>query len=223
MAQIHSSSRQIRVFIVDDHPLICQSVEGMLATRPEMVYGGSAASCGEALEKIKQVLPDVVLLDLGLTHSNGFELLRRMRHLLPQTGVLVFSMHDEEKFALRAIREGARGYMMKTAKPQEVLKAIADVAAGQLVIGPAIQQRLLQEASGEEPLAPTPDRILSSREWEIFELLGKGLTMKEVSRRLRISEKTVGSFCDRIKLKLNKPRLRDVARTAQQWLCDDPF
>jgi len=216
-----SSAENIRVFVVDDHPIIRASLSDLFASRPGLCLCGEAESCEEALRKLKETAPHVIVVDLGLGGSNGFELLRRLRVEHPGVRALVFSMHEESKFALRAIKEGALGYLMKTARPEEILRAVEAVSQGKRVVGETIQQWLLQEASGDG--MRMPDRILSSREWQVFECLGKGLTMKEIADQLKISEKTVGSFCDRIKTKLEKKRLRDVAHQAQDWICDDVF
>ena len=221
MTHMTSSAESIRVFVVDDHPIIRASLRDLFASRPGLCLCGEAESCEEALRKMPEAAPHVVVVDLGLCGSNGFDLLRGLRTRHPQIHSLVFSMHEESKFALRAIKEGALGYLMKTAHPEEILRAVEAVSRGKRVVGERVQQWLLQEASGEG--RRTPDRVLSSREWQVFECLGKGLTMKEISGQLKISEKTVGSFCDRIKTKLEKERLRDVAHLAQDWICDDAF
>ena len=218
-----SHTEGIRVFIVDDHPMIRMSLSDLFAMRPELKVCGDAGSCAEALERIPAANPDVVVVDLGLGEANGFELLRSLRSRHPGIRSLVFSMHEESKYALRCIKEGAQGYVMKTARPEMVLEAVVQASQGKLVVGPDIQQQLLMEAAGGGPKLDTPDRVLSSREWQVFECLGKGMTMKEIADRLRISEKTVGSFCDRIKTKLGKDRLRDVAQMAMDWNCDGSF
>ena len=223
MTHNKSVAASVRVFIVDDHPLIRNSLRDLFASRPGFIFCGEAESGEEALQKIPESAPHVVVVDLGLCGSNGFALLRSLRSEHPQIRSLVFSMHEESKYALRAIKEGAQGYLMKTARPEVVLGAILSASQGKLIVGEEIQQRLLQEASGAGSGARNPDRVLSTREWQVFECLGKGLTMKEIAVQLRISEKTVGSFCDRIKTKLEKARLRDVAQLAQDWICDDGF
>ena len=218
-----SHTEGIRVFIVDDHPMIRMSLIDLFAMHPELVVCGDAGSCAEALEKIPAANPDVVVLDLGLGEANGFELLRNLRRRHPGIRSLVFSMHEESKFALRCINEGAQGYVMKKASPEVVLEAVFQASQGKLVVSPEIQQQSLMEAAGGGAKQGAPDRVLSSREWQVFECLGKGMTMREIAEHLRISEKTVGSFCDRIKTKLGKDRLRDVAQMAMDWNCDGSF
>jgi len=222
LANIKSSlGAPIRVYVVDDHPLIRNGLEDLFSANAKFVFCGGADSCEEALRRMPEVLPNVVIVDLGLCGDSGFELLRGLRARHPQIRVLMFSMHEEAKYALRAIKEGSSGYLMKTARPDEILRAVEAVSQGKRIVGERIQQWLLQETSGER--MRTPDRLLSRREWHVFEGLGNGLTMKEIASQLKISKKTVGSFCDRIKTKLKKGRLRDVAHLAQDWTCDDAF
>ncbi len=214
-------STAIKVFIVDDHPMVRISLRDLFSGTPRFWVCGEACACAEALQKIPEAGPDVVVLDLGLRGSNGFELLRGLKKSLPQVRVLVFSMYEETKYALRAVREGALGYVMKTARPETLLDAVAAVGQGKLTVSEEVQRQLLQEAAEGRSAVSHPDQVLSGREWEVFEHLGRGLTMKEIADHLRISEKTVGSFCDRIKSKLDLPRLRDVAQLSQDWFHDE--
>ena len=196
------------------------SLRDMFSVTRGLSVCGEAGSCVEALKKILEVSPDVVVLDLGLCGPNGFELLRGLRESGSMARVLVFSMYEESKYAIRAIKEGAQGYVMKTARPEDVLAAVVQIHQGKRVVSAEVQQQLIREAAGEKAEL-RPDQVLSGREWQVFECLGKGLTMKEISERLGIGEKTVGSFCDRIKGKLELPRLRDVAQLSQEWFHDE--
>ena len=214
-------SPAIRIFIVDDHPMVRISLRDLFASTPGFFVCGEAGTCAEALQKVAEAGPDVVVVDLGLRGDSGFVLLRELRKSCPVAKALVFSMHEEAKYALRAIREGALGYVMKTARPEELLDAVAAAGRGERTVSEEVQRQLLQEAAEGRPAASRPDQILSGREWEVFECLGKGLTMKEIAEKLRIGEKTVGSFCDRIKGKLDMPRLRDVAQLSQEWFRDE--
>ena len=221
MTQITSEAIPIRVFIVDDHPLIRTSLRDLFASRAELCCCGEAESCAEALRLIPDAAPHVVIVDLGMSGDNGFELLRKLKISQPQVHSLVFSMHEESKYALRAIKAGAQGYVMKTSSPDVVLDAVIKASEGKRVVSDDVQQQLLREAAVGDSVEPRPDQVLSSREWQVFESLGQGLTMKEIAERLHIGEKTVGSFCNRIKTKLDKARLRDVAQMAQNWFRDE--
>ena len=216
-----AKGQTIKVFVVDDHPMVRISLRDLFASTAGFEVRGEAGTVAEALEKIPAAGPDVVVLDLGLRGPNGFELLRGLKKNLPQVRALVFSMYEETKYALRAVREGALGYVMKTARPETLLEAVGAVVQGKLTVSEDVQRQLLQEATEGRSAASHPDQVLSGREWEVFEHLGRGLTMKEIAERLRISEKTVGSFCDRIKDKLDLPRLRDVAQVSQDWFRDE--
>jgi len=221
MEQRKFETGSIRVFIVDDHPLIRASLRDFLASRAEFCFCGQAGTSGEALRLIPDAAPDVVVVDLGLSGENGFDLLRKLKISQPHVRSLVLSMHEEAKYAMRAIKEGARGYVMKTSDPDVVLDAVLKVSQGKRVVGEDVQQQMLSEASNGEPAENHPDRVLSSREWQVFTGLGQRLTLKEIAERLHINEKTVSSFCNRIKTKLDKPRLRDVTQIAQDWFRDE--
>ena len=207
----------IRVFSVDDHPIVCDSLQGLCRTTAGYGACGEAATIDEAIAKIPQAQPDVVVLDLELHGRSGFELLRHLRQQHPQIHVLVFSMHEEARHALKAIKEGARGYVMKSAAPSEILTAIQQASQGRLAVGEEIQQKILLDEVQGKTAAKQPDELLSMGEWQVFECLGRGLSVKEVADELHVSEKTVNSYCERIKEKLNLPRLRDVIRLAHEW------
>ena len=216
----HAAPPRVRVFIVDDHPIVreslfeaCRATEGLDAC-------GMAGSYEEAIGEIGRLRPDVVVLDLGLKEKSGFDLIRHLREAYPGMQLLVFSMLEETRYALRAIRDGARGYVMKTAPAGDILDAIVQASRGKLVVSDAVQQQLLQNAAEGAPAEATPDQLLSSREWQVFECLGKGLSVMEISDAIHISKKTVNSYCERIKAKLGIPRLRDISRTAHDWFHD---
>lgn len=214
----------IRVFIVDDHPLIRSSLRDLFASRGgEFDCCGEAGSCAEALGGIEAAQPDVVMVDMGLPDGSGFDLVRELKAVWPQIRTLVFSMHEETKHALRAIKEGAQGYLMKTAEPEEILDAIRKASEGKKVVSEGLQQQLLSEVTSPVEEEVHPDRVLSSREWQVFERLGEGKTIKEIAEQLAVREKTVRSYCDRIKIKLGQRRLWNVAWLAQEWRRDDPL
>lgn len=213
----------IRVYIVDDHPVIRSSVQGLFAGEGDILLCGEAGSCAEALGGIEAAQPDVVMVDMGLPDGSGFDLVRELKAVWPQIRTLVFSMHEETKYALRAIKEGAQGYLMKTAEPEEILDAIRKASEGKKVVSEGLQQQLLSEVTSPVEEEVHPDRVLSSREWQVFERLGEGKTIKEIAEQLAVREKTVRSYCDRIKIKLGQRRLWNVAWLAQEWRRDDPL
>lgn len=224
MTKNHFCHRPIRVFIVDDHPIIRSSLRDLFASQGGKFFCcGEAGSCKEALQLIEEARPDVVMVDMELPDDNGFALLRELRINWPKVRALVFSMHGKSKYALRAFKEGALGYLIKTATPSAVMEAVIQVREGKRVADESIQQQLLVEMSDDLKTRPSPERLLSSREWQVFEKLGAGQTMREIAEQLKLSEKTVGSFCDRIKVKLGQERLRGVARIAQEWVRHDPL
>ena len=212
-----STSAALKIFIVDDHPMLRASLRLLFGNTPGLVLCGEAGSCEEALRLIPAANPDLVTVDVELCGANGFELIRSLKQLNPEIRTIVFSMHEETRFVLRSIKEGAQGYVLKSANPPELLEAVFKAARGELAISPAVEQGFLQSLAENESEQKRPDLVLSGREWQAFELLGAGLTIKETAAQLHVSEKTASTYCDRIKSKLSLPRLRDVATAARAW------
>ena len=166
---------------------------------------------------IRQLKPDLVIVDLSLPGANGIELVKNIRAEFGKLPVLVLSMHDESLYALRALRAGAQGYVMKQEALHNVIGAIREVLAGRPYLSPDMSAKLITNfASGTNETNPTDK--LSDRELEILELIGKGREVREIAEQLRLSPKTVETHRTHIKEKLNLKNARGVARFAVQWL-----
>lgn len=189
----------IRVLLVDDHAIVREGYRRLLETRPDLLVVGEAASAREALEQFKALVPDVMVLDLGLPDMGGVELIRRLLQRDAAARILVFTMHREPLFATQALRAGALGYVTKSSPPDELLKAVYQVAARRQVISPDIAPELALALIDRqrEPLAE-----LAPREFEILRLLLDGLGPEEIGSRLSISAKTVQNCHYQIKSKL---------------------
>ena len=211
----------VKVFIIDDHPIVRGSLRDMCEATPGLAVCGEAGSYGEAIQLLGATNPDIAIVDLGLKVQNGFELLRYLRKHHANVRPVVFSMYEETRYAIRAIKEGAQGYVMKSAPPGAIINAIFDANQGRLVVSEPVQQQILTDVASGQNGPIRPDQVLSGREWQVFECLGKGLTMKETAEQMGISAKTSSSYCERIKAKLNMPRLRDIAQLAHEWLSDN--
>jgi len=208
--------REIRVFIVDDHPLVRIGLAGLFADQSGYRVCGEAENCEEALRKIPGASPDVALIDLALGTHNGFDLLRALRREHPAVRALVVTSYDEAKYAARAIREGACGYLMKCSSMADILVAVRRACRGDIVVGEAVKQQYLAEVARETETSGRSRNELSQREKQVFAGLAEGLRQKEMAKRFQISIKTVGCYCDRIKAKMGLARLRDVARVAHE-------
>ena len=219
-AKAHSPKPR-RIVVVDDHPLFRKGLEQLISSHSGFVVCAEAASAAAAMEVIRSAMPDLAIIDLSLPGANGIELIKNVRAEFPKLPVLVLSMHDESLYAVRALRAGANGYIMKQEALENVITAIGEVLAGRPYLSRDMSAKLITSvAGGGKEEAPT-DR-LSDRELEILELIGKGRDVREIAKALHISTKTVETHRAHIKEKLNLPNARQVARFAIQWLAEQP-
>lgn len=210
--------KQRRVFLVDDHPLVREWLTNLINQQPDLTVCGEAESAPQALQSIGESQAEVAIVDLSLKNSSGLELIKDLKHCHPQVGVLVLSMHDESHYAERALRAGARGYVMKRETTRKVIAAIHQVLAGQLYISDAVAAALAARfVAGKTLASHSPIELLSDRELEVFELLGRGRGTREIAETLRISMKTVQAYCARIKEKLNLASATELLREAIRW------
>ena len=198
-------SDPLKLFLVDDHPFVRLGLRTALEREPDFVVVGEAATFADALARIPALRPDLLLLDLNLPDGNGWTLLARLREAgaLPHT--LVLSVCDEELYALRLLRAGARGYLMKNEPTEHIAAALRDIHAGNLVASPAILAQLLRDTIGAPPLAEVPPALgdrLSDQELRVFGLLAEGRRNCEIAAHLQLSEKTVSTVKARIMKKL---------------------
>jgi len=205
-----------RIFIVDDHPIVRQGLAQLIDNEPDLVVSGQGEDAYESLRAIRQNKPTLVLVDVSLKDSDGIELLKELRAQDPDLPVLVLSMHDESLYAERALRAGARGYIMKQEAPQTLLQAIRKVLSGQVYLSEAMGANLLQRmVGGKSPGKPElPMDRLTDRELEVFRMIGAGRSVKEIADKLFISPKTVEAHREHIKEKLGVKSSADLLRFA---------
>ncbi|TFW32345.1 response regulator [Massilia horti] len=193
----------IRIVIADDHELIRLGVKKIVRSHPDVRIVGEAANLASALALVGQHAPDVVVLDINLPDYDGLEGLAALLHRFPQQRVVLLSTYDEDKYAVRALRAGAGGYVTKSMAAEELMRAVRQVAAGETYIGPRLAEQMARRMlGGGEPLA---HERLTARENEILELIGAGLQIKQVAAELGISVSSVNTYRNRIfgKLGLN--------------------
>ena len=212
------SEKAKRIVIVDDHPLFRKGLEQLINSSDETCcICGEASDAAEGMGVIRQVKPDLAIVDLSLPGANGIELIKNIRAEFPKLPVLILSMHDESLYALRALRAGAQGYVMKQEALENVIIAMHEVLAGRPYLSADMSAKLITSfASGTNQANPTDK--LSDRELEILELIGKGRDVREIAKALHISAKTVETHRAHIKEKLGLKNARQVARFAVQWL-----
>jgi DNA-binding NarL/FixJ family response regulator len=207
------------VLVVDDHPLFRKGVVQLLSDEPDLWVVAEASNSKEALSAIRKHRLDLAVVDIGLEGgANGIELTKSIRAEKPKLPVLVLSMHDETLFAERALRAGARGYVMKREALDNFISAVRTVLRGEIFISPNMSKRMVfAHLSGPGDARPAVDR-LSDRELEILQRIGEGREVREVAEELHLSAKTVEAHRANIKEKLNLHNAREVARFAVQWV-----
>ena len=200
----------MRILIVDDHPIVRAGVRRLLAAEPETEVC-EATNGREALTVFKELRPALVILDLNLPGIGGLEVLAHLKAIHPDARVLVLSMHDDDTHITRALRAGAAGYVTKNAPPDELLEAIARVAAGHTYIEREIAEGLVFASIRE---SPDPLKDLSSRDLEILRQLAQGRTLSQIADTVGIGYKTAANNCSRIKARLGVTSTADLVRIA---------
>jgi DNA-binding NarL/FixJ family response regulator len=208
-----------RIVVVDDHPLFRKGLEEMIHSDGTFAVCGEAGTAAEGMEVIRKLHPDLVIVDLSLPGANGIELIKNIRAEFQKLPILVLSMHDESLYALRALRAGAEGYVMKHEAMTNVIQAIREVFNGRPYLSPAMAAQVITKFAHRESEEES-DAVerLSDRELEILELIGKGKDVREIAGLLHLSPKTVETHRSHIKDKLDLKNSREVARFALQWL-----
>ena len=208
-----------RIVIVDDHPLFRKGLEDLIHSEGSFAVCGEAGNAAEAMEIIRKLNPDLAIVDLSLPGANGIELIKNVRAEFPKLPILVLSMHDESLYALRALRAGAGGYVMKHEAMANVIQAIREVFNGRPYLSPAMAAQVITKfAHRNAEGAADPVERLSDRELEILELIGKGNEVRQIAKQLHLSPKTVETHRAHIKDKLDLKNSREVARFAVQWV-----
>jgi DNA-binding NarL/FixJ family response regulator len=207
-----------RVVVVDDHPIVRRGLVQMINNEGDLEVCGEAETIVEALKVMAAAKPDVAIVDLYLKGASGLELLKDVKVRYPKMPVLVLSMYDESIYAERALRAGARGYMMKEEATERVLVAIRRILAGQLYLSEAMAARLLHLfVDGRADHGTSPTDRLSDRELEVFQLIGNGLGNSQIAAKLHLSAKTIETYRAHIKEKLNLQDSTELLRAAIQW------
>lgn len=191
----------IRVVLVDDHPVVRDGLKALLASLDDVTVVGEAASGEEALEVVPATHPDVVIMDIEMPGMGGIEATRRLVDSQPEALVLVLTMYGEDEFVFSALRAGARGYLLKGAQQEDVLRTIRAVACGDAVFGHDVADRLLQ-AFGVAKATATPFPELTEREREVLSLLADGINNTVIARKLGLTPKTVANHVSNILTKL---------------------
>ena len=208
-----------RILIVDDHPIFRKGIVMLLEHEDDIMISGEAETAAQAIGLVEEREFDLVIADISLKDINGIELVKSLKSLKPGLPALVLSMHDESLYAERALRAGARGYLMKQAPPDEVVAAIRQVLAGKLYLSTAANLLMLKNfVTGRDSSCKSSVEKLSDRELEIFEQLGTGRGTSMIARELRLSVKTIEAHRSHIKTKLGLATAPELVRAAVEWV-----
>jgi DNA-binding NarL/FixJ family response regulator len=214
-----ASAQRKRIVLVDDHPMMRAGLAQLINKQPDLEVCCEAGQPGEALIRISNNLPDLVITDITLPGRGGLEFIKDLKALHPHLAVLVISMHDEDLHAERALRAGARGYIMKEAGAERMLEGIRKVLAGDVFISERVAARIIDAFSGRRPRGShSPIEKLSDREFRIFELIGRGLSTRAIAAELNLSPKTVDVHRTHIKEKLALDELTSLVCHAVRWV-----
>jgi len=212
------SAERRRVFIVDDHPLVREGLANLINQQPDLMVCGQAEDAAQTLAGIGAMRAELALIDISLKTASGLELVKDLKVHHPDVALIVLSMHDEMLYAERAIRAGARGYVMKRETTKEVLTAIRRVLQGDVYVSERVVNLMARRiGSPRKATAATPVEQLSDRELEIFRLLGQGRTTSQIAADLHLSLKTVQAYCARAKEKFGVDSLTELLRAAIRW------
>jgi DNA-binding NarL/FixJ family response regulator len=214
-----ASRAKSKVLLVDDHPLVRDGLAQLIRGEADMTVCGEAASAEQALEAVIRLDPDLAIVDITLGGVNGIELIKNLKAVRPLIPVLVLSMHDESHYAERALRAGASGYVMKREARDRIMEAIRTVLSGGDYVSERMKKSIVHQylhgISGKET---SPIDRLSDREVEVLNLLGEGLSSKDIADRLHLSQKTVDSHRTHLKEKLNLKGAPELLRFAFEWV-----
>lgn len=207
-----------KILLVDDHPLVREWLANLINQQLDLQVCGEAANASEALELVGTAKPDIAVVDISMEGGSGIELIKNIKALYPNVMVIVLSMHDEMLYAERALRAGARGYIMKREATKKILLALRAVLAGKLYISDKVNELMAEKfVEGRLGSSESPLEQLSDRELEVFQLLGRGLSTRQIAEDLNVSFKTVQAYCARIKDKLNLTNATELLREAIRW------
>ncbi len=213
-----TAKRKRTVFIVDDHPLVREWLANLINRQPDLVVCGESDDAPQAFSAMGASRPDVAVVDISLKDSSGLELIKSLKESHPAVAVLVLSMHEESHYAGRALRAGARGYVIKRETAQKVIEAIRRILQGNFYVSEALDgvltAHLLDNKKGE---TRSPVEQLSDRELEVFDMLGRGFGTRHIAETLGISLKTVQAYCAHMKEKLCLSRGTDLLAEAIRW------
>lgn len=220
-APARARTTRSRLLIVDDQPIVRRGLVSLLVREPDFEVCGEAATFTEAMQAIRDFRPQIMTVDVVLQQGSGLDLIREIATREPSVDVLVCSMHDELLYAERALRAGAKGFISKTEPTDRILTALRRVLDGHIYLSEQMTNRMLSRSlGGHRNLHSDPIESLSDRELEVFEQVGRGVTTRRIAERLHLSCKTIETYRENIKCKLNLRNAVELTQHAVQWVLE---
>lgn len=210
------SPKAYRIYLVDDHEMMRYGMRRLIEEEGWMVCGESP-DASHAIQFIEKSKPDAVLIDLGLKGTSGLDLIKHLKQMLPKLPILVISMYEESLYADRVLKAGAKGYIMKQAPAETIMKALYQVVLGKIYLSQEMSEKILQMV-GEPSSAPEGVAQLSDRELDVFQMIGKGLKTSEIAEAIHLSVKTIETYREQIKLKLHLKTASELNQYAIEWV-----
>ena len=214
-----NSGTDIMVFIVEDHPIFRRGLSQVISSEEGFCVCGEAEDYLNGLDSIKKLKPDIIIVDINLRNSSGIDLIKDIKLFCPDIKILALSMHDENIYAERVLRAGAKGYLMKQEAPETILKAIRLIMEGKIYLSENMSSRMLRKLiDGQSNLETAPVDFLTDRELEIFKMIGHGFSTREISQKLHVSVKTIENHRAHIKEKLDLNNSIELIQQATLWV-----
>ena len=212
-------SDKTTILIVDDHPIVRQGLSELINHESDLVVCGQAEDSHEAIKAVRELNPDMAIIDISLKETSGLELIKDIHAQYPNLPVLALSMHDENLYAERSLRAGAMGYIMKQEATENVIEAVRRILGGEIYVSERMAGKMVRKlVTGQTETSSSQVDSLSDRELEVFSLIGRGHGTRQISERLHVSVKTIETYRAHIKDKLNLADAAELLQYAIQWV-----
>ena len=207
-----------KIYILDDHPIVIEGLTKVINSQEDMQVIGSSEDATAALQQIAKLKPDVVVLDITLRDRSGVDVIKKIKATAPATHVLVYSMHDENVYAERCLRAGAMGYLMKGEGGPRLVQGLKQILGGSFCFSANLIGSIVSGGGPRTGSRGEPGRLLSDRQLEVFEMVGRGFDSHEIAEKLSLSAKTVDAHKANIRQKLGLASARELLMEAVRWV-----
>jgi len=215
-------SHRCKILLVDDHPVVREGMSQFINSEPDLIVCGMVGDAGEAMEQIQRTDPDLIVADLSLSGKPGLEFIKDVTAQHRMVPILVLSIHDEKLWAERVLRAGAEGYIMKSQATQKIVAAIRHILGGGIWVSEDVNSILLQkQIRNRKPTPGSPLDQLSDRELEVFQCIGRGMSVRDIAASLHLSSKTIDVHRDHIRKKLRVESATELIRYAVSYVLAD--